>query len=413
MRTGCIRHPENDLIIMRRGWQIKAFTMIERPSGPKKDSIAECGAELLSIFEYHYDNPMANRIMREEFQRITAKRPTGLHPFGGWLPYSRIYLRDMFHKSRDMGLIMRSVDAIKGLGFVSTEVPSDITSIFKVPYTWIKFEPDTINAWIDAHMPRSWTTEWKPREIIPVRAAEPDVQTETPEMSRSAVAWQICEFHRHIHNKNATTIYAGKRHDKVMKQLTLGRSVAQCSQAILGCRVSDWHQGKHPKNESGKVYDDISLLFRDAIKFEQFQDIAIENGITEEIAEREFKAFLIDGASQYTKRPPKTAQTASNEPQMHVSTLTDSEKRRYRELATSVASFFITNTPVPEIVQFVKESPSTQAYNEGITDVIAFEKSLTDAVKVYMPDGMSQSIEQNIRKFALVFVRMQQLKQQT
>jgi hypothetical protein len=45
--------------------------------------------------------------------------------------------------------------------------------------------------------------------------------------------------------------------------------IQKCKDAIDGCLISEWHMGKNPDN---KVYNDISLIFRDAGHVEMFLD---------------------------------------------------------------------------------------------------------------------------------------------
>ena len=41
----------------------------------------------------------------------------------------------------------------------------------------------------------------------------------------------------------------------------------ECKNAILGCSMSDFHMGR---NETGTVYNELTLIFRDAEKTEKF-----------------------------------------------------------------------------------------------------------------------------------------------
>ncbi len=41
----------------------------------------------------------------------------------------------------------------------------------------------------------------------------------------------------------------------------------KCRQAISGCALSEWHNGRNPRN---KKYHDITLIFRNADKVETF-----------------------------------------------------------------------------------------------------------------------------------------------
>jgi hypothetical protein len=50
--------------------------------------------------------------------------------------------------------------------------------------------------------------------------------------------------------------------------------VEACVEAILGCKLSPFHQGD---NDRRRKYDDVELILRDAAKIERFCEIAREN----------------------------------------------------------------------------------------------------------------------------------------
>jgi len=58
-----------------------------------------------------------------------------------------------------------------------------------------------------------------------------------------------------------------KRKSKIEARLKEGRSIEEFKKAIDGCKGSKWHMGENDKN---KVFDDIELICRDAVKFEGF-----------------------------------------------------------------------------------------------------------------------------------------------
>lgn len=49
--------------------------------------------------------------------------------------------------------------------------------------------------------------------------------------------------------------------------------VDTCMDAIRGCKLSDFHMGSNPR---GKVYDDITLILRNADKIEKFANLAAD-----------------------------------------------------------------------------------------------------------------------------------------
>lgn len=57
------------------------------------------------------------------------------------------------------------------------------------------------------------------------------------------------------------------RASKIKARLKEGYTVGECKRAIQGCGLSPFHRGE---NESGVLYDDISLIFRNGSKLEFF-----------------------------------------------------------------------------------------------------------------------------------------------
>ena len=67
--------------------------------------------------------------------------------------------------------------------------------------------------------------------------------------------------------KHPGAILDAKRKTAFTRALKLGYSIEQLRSAVDGCLKSPWHQGD---NDEGKVYDAITLIFRNAEKIEQF-----------------------------------------------------------------------------------------------------------------------------------------------
>lgn len=51
----------------------------------------------------------------------------------------------------------------------------------------------------------------------------------------------------------------------------LGYGVDGCMDAIRGCALSEWHMGNNPQ---GKVYDELTLILRNATQIEKFINLA-------------------------------------------------------------------------------------------------------------------------------------------
>lgn len=58
-----------------------------------------------------------------------------------------------------------------------------------------------------------------------------------------------------------------KRRRSIQKALRMGYSVEDLQLAIVGCKVSGFHQGQ---NDRDTVYDDIELVCRDEIHIDKF-----------------------------------------------------------------------------------------------------------------------------------------------
>jgi hypothetical protein len=54
---------------------------------------------------------------------------------------------------------------------------------------------------------------------------------------------------------------------KVGARLKEGFSVADLKRAVIGCKLSPWHQGENP---SGAVYDDLELICRNDANVRRF-----------------------------------------------------------------------------------------------------------------------------------------------
>lgn len=67
-------------------------------------------------------------------------------------------------------------------------------------------------------------------------------------------------------SRGPSPVLSPKRETKIRKALEL-YGLEACTQAILGCSLSDFHMGK---NRNGRRYDDIELILRDSQHIEQF-----------------------------------------------------------------------------------------------------------------------------------------------
>lgn len=122
----------------------------------------------------------------------------------------------------------------------------------------------------------SSSTEWKGMEskgmekqirkveTLPACVSESNLLASTKELFKY---WQTVMNH-------PRAVFDAKRQRKVEQSFKLGYSLEDLKKAIDGCSITPYNMGK---NGSGQVYDDISLIFRDADHIERFMNNANSN----------------------------------------------------------------------------------------------------------------------------------------
>ena len=95
---------------------------------------------------------------------------------------------------------------------------------------------------------------------------EKQLALEPPEKPSSDLVKTIFAYWQEK-TKHPGAILDAKRKTAITRALKLGYSAEQLRSAIDGCLKSPWHQGN---NDDGKVYDAITLIFRDAEHIERF-----------------------------------------------------------------------------------------------------------------------------------------------
>ena len=83
------------------------------------------------------------------------------------------------------------------------------------------------------------------------------------------IVQSLFDFWKDTFNKRATTVLDDARQKKLAIAIK-AYGDETCRQAIIGCSLSDWHNGQNPSN---KKYHDLTLIFRNADKVETFVDI--------------------------------------------------------------------------------------------------------------------------------------------
>lgn len=81
---------------------------------------------------------------------------------------------------------------------------------------------------------------------------------------------EVFDYWKSVMGKTGQTVLDGKRKARIV--WALGQyGVETSKRAIDGCKDSAWHMGE---NDKGQRYDDLTLIFRDASKVENFLEIA-------------------------------------------------------------------------------------------------------------------------------------------
>lgn len=87
-----------------------------------------------------------------------------------------------------------------------------------------------------------------------------------PPDPRAAQAREVFEHWRRVMGRSGRTEFDAKRRRAVEARLKGGYSVADLCRAIDGCAVTPWNNG----TETGKRYDDLELICRDAAHVDRF-----------------------------------------------------------------------------------------------------------------------------------------------
>lgn len=411
-----IRHPEKDVIIVRRKWVVEALRKLIPDWGFQRINRA---AEILSLLEYHHNNRSANRILREEMKQYWSggSKKRSIVFTGDWLPYTGPYIKELLGLSNDR--LTEELAVLVKAGWISMEVPDDVKVAFDTRhFSWIKLEVNAINKFIDQHVRRPSSEPRIAREDI-----TPIPTEELKKDNLNELVDAICEFHRHVLGKSSRFVYDDKRRRKVRKIITDRRAVkkgfkgkerlfsdddvtAQCAQAIIGNAISPWHSGENDRNTP---FNDIELIFRDNIKFELHLGYAEKGGVTPAIAYRQFTGFIAGEVSQFAKKPPKQAEIESLHQSKAYSALAEDLKAKYRDLARALAPFFINNTPISEILEFTKTNVSIKAAAVGIDNSDALVVAIKIQANVFRKGAVNEEMEKSMEKFSSVFCRTQKL----
>lgn len=404
LKTSVIVHPPHNTLVIRREWALRAIRMnrkrektSDNERKPKREEFVECAAELLSVFEYHRNNLLANRLFKNLLIKSENKNLT-YRDTEGFLPYSISYLEECLLLSRGKEAIQKALDILEEMQFISSSIPQEIVEHYASGVTkWYLLRADIINNWIQTFY-RVETVIEKP-VIVPQKTI---LLNTTEERAVSAV----CNFHRHIHGKNERYLYGKERRQAVLNRLKEGRTYGQMAQAIIGNLKSAYHQGQNDKN---KLYDDIALICSDEIRFEKHIGYAEREGITEEIANNEFQLFLNGKTSRYSKLAPKTALRASNEQTKPIQPKISPElMAKYSAFAMDVAPLINGLMPLPEIIGLIRSNPNLAEKGRGLVDVKIMHEAMLQSLAVFN-DNPSNEIFELLKNCANGFCEMQKV----
>jgi len=111
-----------------------------------------------------------------------------------------------------------------------------------------------------------------PKKLLPPTKTSPDISPQdkplAPPLELSASVLEIFEYWKKT-MQHPDAVLDTKRRRSIETALRNWRhTVEDCKIAIDGCRSSAFHMGSNPQK---KLYDSISLIFRDSDKFESFK----------------------------------------------------------------------------------------------------------------------------------------------
>ena len=106
-------------------------------------------------------------------------------------------------------------------------------------------------------------------------------------------------FERGEGTRAAKRVLNDKRKRLIKGRIKEGYTVEQLKKAVDGCLCSPWHRGQNP---NGVVYDDITLICRDATKVDQFVDMSARYGGGEDEAQDQYLEEVVQQTIERRKR---------------------------------------------------------------------------------------------------------------
>lgn len=381
----------------------------------------EPSAKLIAIFLYHYDNQYANRILIELVERAIKKHGKSLREINYWLPYSLAYMRELLLETSGQTQIVDAINILVNLEFINKDCPDEIREFYSKSHSWFRVETNNIQRWLNevwfpgqnrlsVYHPQYIQVREAVEQITGKKKAEKGEPEIIPENEKQKIT-ALYNFYRHIHHKNSSFILDNAREKLIrgrLKERTkhVGAEIAFaiCCQAILGCVVSDFHQGV---NDAGTVYDSIELIFRNGDKLERFIEYAQKAEITQKKALEEFKTFLSGKPSRYAKGVKKRAvKTSDGETSIDE---TDVETRQvYKAFAFAIAGYFKGTSDNKTILELCESNASLKEMSSDISDAEYLTENLIEASKIKHGE-ITENMKTQISDFSLTFCELQQL----
>lgn len=414
MRESSIIVP-NSYFIRKYDWALKA-TEGNQPA-----------AELIAVFNYHFDNPTANRILVELVRKAIAKHGLmKLQDLDGFQPYSLAYLRELLLHTHGQHQIIEALKVLYRIKFIDTAPDEFIPAFYSKTHTWVRLEIPNINDWIETvWIPAQKQTIYAPRaldvkeaiENVTGAVVEKMVEDEKLKPTKIKNKWHqvqlLCAFDKHIHGRTANYVYDDIRQKQILARLKENYSMSECAQGIIGLIFSDWHNARHPENMEGVIYPrgvgkkylDVEYIFKSRSKhLEKRMREASENGVTVEVAGRELALFQEGRDSNYAAKFRKVKKKEKEKSEIFV---TPENRSRYKAFAFSISRFFVTGVPSSDVLEMCQTNTTLEKQGKGLVDVDVLTQFIVESVRTAKPSVPEEMME-NIKTFANLFCELQE-----
>lgn len=263
MQTSSVRHPSRSRYLQIFDWQLEV-TDSNVPS-----------AALINFFAYHHDRLLAG-LGEAQLTGNKASR-------AGWQYHTDEVLADallgVWKKQSINAGILRLVD----LGFLEVNPPKEFEA---KGFRAFRFRADVVRMWLDSYTARTFPSN---NGAAVHKVAAPSSTQKRRKAATDILKGEKAEFivqAREVFNDwkivhgHPTSNETPERLKYIIKLLKADYSVTRLKIASRGVLFSDFHQGRHEKNMT-KVWDKISIIFENGEKVEGFEELARQNGVTE------------------------------------------------------------------------------------------------------------------------------------